>query len=148
MQSFPVPAGIARKDGILVLGLHLRLSRHLSLPPFHRRDGDTLLLQGVVDTIYDPVDSSHPLPVAVFLRGRHAPWNFPATDFSCGPRAPRRLGRQYQRRPPRSDCEGFNAPNIVVCCGRSSRRTAGGVQAKLCGSRMSQRIGTKFCTLV
>lgn len=79
MDPLPIPLLLPIKHRILVLRPHLRLRRHLLLPPLqlHRRL-HMLLLERAVDGRDHVVDETEAFALTALLGGGEAPGDFPA----------------------------------------------------------------------
>lgn len=65
------------KDGVLVLGQHLLLARHLRVPPLDGLGRLAVALQRRADGVDDAVDGAEALALARLLRAGEAPGDFP-----------------------------------------------------------------------
>lgn len=80
MDALSVPALFAVEDGVLVLGQHFLLPRHLVVPALNSfRGHHTITLKCGADGVDDLVNEPQSFPLAGFLRGGESPWSFPVT---------------------------------------------------------------------
>jgi len=69
---------LAVEDGVLVLGQHLLLARHLGVPSLDGLGAHAVVLQGGAEGVDDLVDQLQSLALAGFLGCAEAPRSFPA----------------------------------------------------------------------
>lgn len=77
MNALAVTLGLSVKHGVLVLGQHFRLGRHLGLPSLKGLKSLSLLSESSVDGRYNAVDGSETKSVAALLEFGHPPGNLP-----------------------------------------------------------------------
>lgn len=84
VNALPVASLVPRKDSILVLGQHLRLTRHLRLPSLHCLQLHPLSRQCIVHDGDDLVDALEAEAVSVFAGRGEFPGRFPVRGVSVG----------------------------------------------------------------
>jgi hypothetical protein len=80
VYALAVPLHLAVEHGVLVLGQHLLLGRHLQLPALHLLHALSHAPQRRVECADDCVDVSEALAVPVLLVAGEAPWYLPACN--------------------------------------------------------------------
>jgi hypothetical protein len=101
VYALPVVLLVPSEHGVLVLGPHLRLSRHLGLPPLRGLAAQPLPCERAVDDGDDAVDVAEALAVAGLALAGHAPGGFP-----CGDRLAGGVGRAWEGLPEEASEEG------------------------------------------
>lgn len=84
VNALPVSLRLAVEQGVLVLGQHLRLGRHVRLPHLQGLDGQALLLERRINRRDDAVHGLQALSLTELLRARQTPWDLPARWLSGG----------------------------------------------------------------
>lgn len=77
VNSLSVALGVAVKDGVLVSGQHLSLSRHLLLPSLEGLECLALLCESSVEGGHDVVDGLQAHSVAALLELGQTPGDLP-----------------------------------------------------------------------
>lgn len=140
MDSLSILLLLLIKDRILVLGHHLLLSGHLSVPPLHGLGRQTAIpLQRSADRVHDAVDGTETLALSCLLGTGEPPGDFPIQEqlvimlcgfftvvrfcdeaicsievsLQNGDTGEGTTGRTYQRRPPNSGDVGLNIVQAV-----------------------------------
>lgn len=124
MHPLPIPLLLPIKHRILIPRLHLRLRRHLILPPLHALRHQSLARESGIERRNDGVDGAQAFALARFLWGGEAEGDFPVEriffslvrmGFWVGERERERKGGIwiYQRRPPEREEVALKGPNMV-----------------------------------
>lgn len=80
MDAFSILLLLAVEDGVFVLGPHLRLGRHLGLPPLQVLERLALPRQRLVDGRHDGVDGLEAVSLASLLELGQPPGDLPARE--------------------------------------------------------------------
>lgn len=152
MNSLAVLLLLLIEDRIFVLGHHLLLPGHLSIPSLHSLGCQTAIpLQRCADSVHHTVDGTETLALSRLLRTGEPPWDFPIqerlmfmvfrfgirrfgalkSDWGKTSRGDRGRKKTYQRRPPNSGDVGLN----IMRAGRTGGR---GRQAWTCSVKLIQ----------
>lgn len=79
MNALPVALLLLVEDGVLVLGQHLLLTRHLRIPPLYSLCTVSVACEGGADGIDDSVHGAQALALPGLLRRRETPRGLPVS---------------------------------------------------------------------
>lgn len=79
MNTLPVGLFLLVEDGVLVLGKHLLLTRHLGVPPLNGLGATSLPSKSSTEGINDLVHGAQTLALPGLLRCGETPWGLPVS---------------------------------------------------------------------